>query len=441
MAWANTKDHNRSGGCCITAVLRRAAVCQTPFHDACRMPSVFSSLQHAVAPEESVMQLQLPTGGRRFRTCAIVGSSGSLLEDRFGAQIDRHDIVLRFNNAPTKGFEPIVGSKTSVRLLNSHAASAILQQCGAVTASGECTAAANASAQCCPQEPVLLNTGRKKIAECYRRVCSTAAFNAKTWLYHASSLVRASQELASPRSLMSGIYGLAIALLLCTEQVDLYGIALRTNQSHSATALRSSARYHYYDECDRFDSDALGATTDAIADMSHFSQQNARWAAARIRLVAPTRSRPEWTSPGERRAHAPSERCPNRNGVAEITALLEKAATTKRDIGCCSASAEFGMARRCAALADRGHCERVSYVCVVACEQCRVCPATSGTQLYEAYMKLFASMKHPPSPHWYPGLASRRNRSGALQDVQVYSLNRSAPAATKGRPRRRARPH
>jgi hypothetical protein len=38
------------------------------------------------------------------QTCAIVGSSGIVLNYEDGAAIDAHDMVFRFNSAPTKGY-------------------------------------------------------------------------------------------------------------------------------------------------------------------------------------------------------------------------------------------------------------------------------------------------------------------------------------------------
>lgn len=38
---------------------------------------------------------------------------------RYGKEIDKHDVVMRFNNAPTEHNEHIVGSKTSIRVTNS----------------------------------------------------------------------------------------------------------------------------------------------------------------------------------------------------------------------------------------------------------------------------------------------------------------------------------
>ena len=51
---------------------------------------------------------------------AIVGSSSKLLKKKYGKKIDNHHVIIRFNRAPTKGFEKYVGSKTTLRFLNEH---------------------------------------------------------------------------------------------------------------------------------------------------------------------------------------------------------------------------------------------------------------------------------------------------------------------------------
>ncbi|XP_066266759.1 beta-galactoside alpha-2,6-sialyltransferase 2-like [Branchiostoma lanceolatum] len=61
--------------------------------------------------------LQLYAGG--FRTCAAVMNSGAMLGSQLGKDIDYHDVVLRYNNAPTKDYKSDVGSKTTMRLMNS----------------------------------------------------------------------------------------------------------------------------------------------------------------------------------------------------------------------------------------------------------------------------------------------------------------------------------
>ncbi|XP_037952916.1 beta-galactoside alpha-2,6-sialyltransferase 1 [Teleopsis dalmanni] len=56
---------------------------------------------------------------KNIKTCAIISSAGSMSGSKLGRFIDTHDIVMRFNNAPTRGYEVDVGSKTTIRVVNS----------------------------------------------------------------------------------------------------------------------------------------------------------------------------------------------------------------------------------------------------------------------------------------------------------------------------------
>ena len=50
----------------------------------------------------------------------LVGYQGVLKDYTRGSMIDRHTDVIRFNRAPTVGYEDIVGSKTTLRVVNNH---------------------------------------------------------------------------------------------------------------------------------------------------------------------------------------------------------------------------------------------------------------------------------------------------------------------------------
>ncbi|XP_022074965.1 alpha-N-acetyl-neuraminyl-2,3-beta-galactosyl-1,3-N-acetyl-galactosaminide alpha-2,6-sialyltransferase [Acanthochromis polyacanthus] len=50
--------------------------------------------------------------------CALVSSSGQMLGAAAGEEIDRIGCVIRMNNAPTRGFEEDIGSRTSVRVVS-----------------------------------------------------------------------------------------------------------------------------------------------------------------------------------------------------------------------------------------------------------------------------------------------------------------------------------
>ena len=82
-------------------------------------PRGFSAISQGVSRDQ-VASWQRLTGAAgtfsRGGSCAVVGNSGALQSQDDGALIDAHDQVIRFNDAPTKGHEAFVGSRTSIRL-------------------------------------------------------------------------------------------------------------------------------------------------------------------------------------------------------------------------------------------------------------------------------------------------------------------------------------
>ncbi|XP_033103684.1 alpha-N-acetyl-neuraminyl-2,3-beta-galactosyl-1,3-N-acetyl-galactosaminide alpha-2,6-sialyltransferase-like [Anneissia japonica] len=54
---------------------------------------------------------------RKCNTCAVVTSSGRLLNQSAGSKIDQSDCVIRMNNAPVAGYEDDVGARTDIRIV------------------------------------------------------------------------------------------------------------------------------------------------------------------------------------------------------------------------------------------------------------------------------------------------------------------------------------
>lgn len=69
-----------------------------------------------VLPRDDALGDRFPRGGR-WRTCALVGTSASLLRYKFGEAINAHDAIFRVGLAPTNGYEEHVGRRTTVRVV------------------------------------------------------------------------------------------------------------------------------------------------------------------------------------------------------------------------------------------------------------------------------------------------------------------------------------
>ncbi|KAF6357612.1 CMP-N-acetylneuraminate-poly-alpha-2,8-sialyltransferase [Rhinolophus sinicus] len=67
---------------------------------------------HSLLPEVSPMK------NRRFKTCAVVGNSGILLDSECGKEIDSHNFVIRCNLAPVVEFAADVGTKSDFITMN-----------------------------------------------------------------------------------------------------------------------------------------------------------------------------------------------------------------------------------------------------------------------------------------------------------------------------------
>ena len=386
-----------------------------------RLRSAFvDSLQPGAGPD-------LVSAG--LNRCAVVGSSGSLLDGALGREIDGHDIVLRFNNAPTVGYDAFVGSRSDVRILNSHATAAILQRCAVITKQGLCEPTPNVS-QCCPRGHLVLNSGRDPIVDCFRRACGKPTAPNVLPLLGKHTLVDVFTKRLEPLSIMSGIYGLVSALLLCSREVNLYGFSTGTaSRVRSPSSRGPMGQYHYYDNCGHFDSDALNKTAN-IMGQDWFQGE---YAGRRIRLVSPSPGAGAAAAQGPRATLPPPQPCPDRKAVAYVSSLLQRrreAWARERGAGgglppCCEhAIPEARGMRACVTIAEHAQCTgTLRRHCPVACEACRLCP---GHGQLSSYQKMWSGLtseqlRNPPLPDYYGTRKAKIVR--AMDDVTVFSQN------------------
>lgn len=113
------KGHRRAAQTAKELLCQMKAQAQLRTVDGSEQP--FSSLGWAslVPPLPIAEQLNRKSHQSSFKTCAVVTSAGAILRSGLGKEIDSHDAVLRFNAAPTGGYERDVGNKTTIRIMNS----------------------------------------------------------------------------------------------------------------------------------------------------------------------------------------------------------------------------------------------------------------------------------------------------------------------------------
>lgn len=172
--------------------------------------------------------------------CAVVGNSGSLLNDRRGELIDGHDEVIRFNAAPSGGtWSEDVGSKSTLRILSSWVAKMRTWHPNDTRATGHST---------------LLFCMANWVGACVRRgVHPPLAQQSRRWLINPAfvrrvreALLRSSRPPSKQTVLPSaGLLGVAIALRTCAR-VTLFGFG---NPLRDAAASASGSTCEHYYEC------------------------------------------------------------------------------------------------------------------------------------------------------------------------------------------------
>ena len=84
----------------------------------CDAASKINIRMYALDDNGDLVEMEDPFKSEKHDSCGIVTNSYALIGSGLGSHIDSNDFVIRFNHAPTKGYEVDVGSKTSLKLIN-----------------------------------------------------------------------------------------------------------------------------------------------------------------------------------------------------------------------------------------------------------------------------------------------------------------------------------
>ena len=203
--------------------------------------------------------LGVPDG---FRTCALVGSSGKLLQQKQGNMIDDHEMVMRMNTAPTDGWEQHTGARTTHRVVATTGFAMYLREANC-QAWESCLVDGHAPPWC-PVGPLILNMAtvdphnngfyRSFMSACSSLVPLDFAMGSKIRLLARETVT------GSTSNFMSGMASLLMAAMLCDDGFDVYGFD--TGDEPEGTP------YHFYNDTQVTPVDNFGASKALLNELA-----------------------------------------------------------------------------------------------------------------------------------------------------------------------------
>lgn len=190
------------------------------------------------------------------RQCAIVGSSDMLRLDPRGAEIDKHGLVVRLNNAPTRGWEEHVGNRTSIRLINHVPIEKWVKLASnpaalASTADGDeyedrLCAPASTSLGCIVSRMHASSTAFDRTLATYRQHYASHTIRVVSRSLHSWAL-QCNKEIGGT-SPSGGLFAVLLALATCDAPVTLYGFwpFCCRGRHRAAAAFSADLNYKYH---------------------------------------------------------------------------------------------------------------------------------------------------------------------------------------------------
>mmetsp|Transcript_48064 Transcript_48064/g.120407 ORF Transcript_48064/g.120407 Transcript_48064/m.120407 type:complete len:407 (-) Transcript_48064:202-1422(-) len=255
-----TLDGNPGNGSTTTAVLTYPLWANASDADGANRHGLAASIAEELGigvykfPARMVRRLPRRPPRLRYASCAVVGNSGELLQGALGAEIDAHDMVIRMNAAPTKGFEQHVGNKTTFGFVNhahfkrlatmaAHRVPAQMEGKGSLVLFESTIYQAyfhiyeELTARFPPKElaMVIVSPDFTSVSyELWRRMCDIVIQETKTEYVHKKP--------------SSGWFATVFSAQVC-DQVDLYGFEA---YHFTRGSKKRTTKYHYFDEASGF---------------------------------------------------------------------------------------------------------------------------------------------------------------------------------------------